>query len=230
MKDKTTLAAIMAVAGMAMLCLVGCSTGGTFYAERHYHAEGHWPKNSTDEGGNWTIDFSVSHDVTNVSDYKRDKEIDVKCCLALRRPDMRPLQKHGEGPRTLCVYKDLGTCWWWEGIIKDYWGKGENKQPTYWITHWIGNVCPAADGEFDCNWIPRIHYGNLIFVSREDAERHLDAFRKMDFAYVAPDGSWFAASWLDVKYVTVEIYNIVIKPEFESRLDEPSPSDVFRRN
>ena len=51
----------------------------------------------------------------------------------------------------------------------------------------------------------------------------------MDFAYVAPDGSWFAASWLDVKHVTVEIYNIVIKPE-ESRLDEPSPYDVFKRN
>ena len=112
--------------------------------------------------------------------------------------------------------------------MKDSWGKGAKKVPTHWITHWVGEG-PEPSGDFDMCWVPRIQYGNLIFVSKEDAEKYLAPFRKNNpFAYVAPDGSWYAASWLDAKYVTVEIYNILVKPEFEPRLDEPSPSDVFK--
>ena len=39
----------------AMVAVVGCKTQTAFYAERVYHAEGHWPKESTDEGGKWTL-------------------------------------------------------------------------------------------------------------------------------------------------------------------------------
>ena len=39
----------------AMVAVVGCKTQTAFYDERVYHAEGHWPKESTDEGGKWTL-------------------------------------------------------------------------------------------------------------------------------------------------------------------------------
>lgn len=55
----------------AMVAVVGCKTQTAFYAERVYHAEGHWPKESTDEGGKWTLDFYASRDVSDVSEYKR---------------------------------------------------------------------------------------------------------------------------------------------------------------
>ena len=219
---------MMAALFAAMAAVVGCKTRTAFYAERVYHAEGHWPKESTGDDGKWSLDFYASRDVSDVSEYWWDSWLRVESCLVLKRPDMRPVRKPGEGPRDMVFYCDLGSCWWWEGIKKDYWGKGDAKEPTYWITHWIGES-KKPSGDFDKSWVPRIHYGNLIFVSKEDAEKHLAPFRKNNpFAYVAPDGSWFAASWLDAKYLTVEVYNILIKPEFEPRLDEPCPSDVFK--
>jgi hypothetical protein len=228
---KTAMKKMMMMALFAaMVAVVGCKTRTAFYAERVYHAEGHWPKESTDEGGKWTLDFYASRDVSDVSEYNRDAECRVECCFVLKRPDMRPVRKPGHGPREIVFYCDLGTCWWWEGILKDYWGKGDKKVPTHWITHWVGEG-PEPSGDFDMSWVPRIQYGNLIFVSKEDAEKYLAPFRKNNpFAYVAPDGSWYAASWLNARYVTVNIYNILVKPEFEPRLDEPCPSDVFKHD
>ena len=55
----------------AMFAVVGCKTRTAFYAERVYHAEGHWPKESTDEGGKWTLDFYALRNVSDVSEYKR---------------------------------------------------------------------------------------------------------------------------------------------------------------
>ena len=101
---------MMAAVCAAMVAVAGCKTRTAFYAERVYHAEGHWPKKSTDDGGKWSLDFYASRDVSDVSEYKSDAERRVECCFVLKRPDMRPVRKPGEGPREIVFYCDLGTC------------------------------------------------------------------------------------------------------------------------
>ena len=51
--------------------LINAAKAREYDAERVYHAEGHWPKESTDEGGKWTLDFYASRNVSDVSEYKR---------------------------------------------------------------------------------------------------------------------------------------------------------------